>query len=116
VQQQPEIGHDEADGAAQHLRRAGRQVELADAHIGPHVVDARHQVRVARQAQRRDVEGGRLGLVGHAQVDVLQLHRIAEGFRRAVPGAFDLGHAVHVLGPPLSRLFCRKARMRGGGA
>src|SRR3712207_7592968 len=48
-----------SDDAAQHLRPAPRQLELADADVRPHVGRAGHQVRVARQAERGDVEGRR---------------------------------------------------------
>ena len=53
LQQRLAIGHDQADVAAQTLRLAGDQVELAAADIDPHVVDAGHQVGIARQARAR---------------------------------------------------------------
>ena len=77
-QQRLAIGHDQADLAAQPLRLACDQVELAAADIHPHVVDAGHQVGVARQPEPADVEQRRLDLVFDLQVDVLQADDVAE--------------------------------------
>ena len=103
-----QIGQHQRRGAAHHLRRlARRQVELAAPDIHPHVLEARHQVRVARQAEAHQVEGRRLGLVRHGHVDVAELDDIAEVLR----GAVELRHrhhcVVHDWGSPLCRNLLR---------
>ena len=77
---------DDAGLAAQHLRLAGRQVELAPPDIHPHVVVHHHQVRIAGQAEPRAVEQRRDALVGDGDVDVLEVDGIAEVLGGAVEG------------------------------
>ncbi len=81
-----EVRDDQPDPAAQHLCRAGRQVELARADVDPGVVDADAQVRVAREAQAHHVEHDRELLVGHRDVDVAELDDVADVLRAAVVG------------------------------
>src|SRR5450759_1929955 len=54
-----EIGHHDADGAAQTLRVAVRQVTLAAADVDPHVIQPDLHIRVARKPHARDVKRGR---------------------------------------------------------
>jgi hypothetical protein len=70
--------------AAQHLRLAGRQVELAAPDIHPHVGVGRHHVRVARQPEPRHIEQLRQPLVRDLDVDVLEMDRVAEVLGGAV--------------------------------
>ena len=79
-----QIGHDNADGAAQALGAAARQVALAAADVDPHVVEAGEQIRVAREAEPRDVERGRQLLVGNRQIDVFERDDVADVFTLAV--------------------------------
>ena len=78
--------------AAQHLRLAGRQMELAAADVHPHVVVHHHQVRIAGEAEACAVEQRGDPLVRDRDVDVLEVDRIAEVLGGAVEG---LGHRVH---------------------
>ncbi len=78
------VRNDQPRVAAQHLRLAGRQVELAAADVDPHVADAGHQVGVARQAQAGHVKQRCELLVGHAGVDVLEGNDIADVLDAAV--------------------------------
>ena len=80
---------------------AGRQVELAAADVDPHVFQARHQVRVARQAEAHEVVGDGLALVGHADVDVAELDDVAEVFDGAVEGGCGDGGVIHCFGLPV---------------
>ena len=99
MQQLRAIRQHKARCAAQHLRRTTWQMELADADIGPHIVNARHQIRVTRQAKRADVEGCRLQLIRHLQIDMLQFDNIAEGFLCPIPGAGEFRGAIHCFAP-----------------
>ena len=83
---------------AHDLRLAGRQVELAPADVGPHVVDARHQIGVAREAEAAHVVERRQALVGDAGVDVLQRHDIAEVLRRPIEGMLHARGSLLVAG------------------
>ena len=71
-------GDDEAGMAAQHLRIAARQMELAAPDIDPHVAVGDHQVRVARQPESGSIEQRGETLVGDLDVDVLEVNRVAE--------------------------------------
>ena len=83
---------DDAGLAAQHLRLAGRQMELAAADIHPHVVVHHHQIRIAGEAEARAVEQLRDPLIRDRDVDVLEVDGIAEVLGGAVEG---LLHRVH---------------------
>ena len=49
-----EVGNDEPDRAVQALPAFGRrQVELVAPDVDPHVVRAGHQIRIAREPERR---------------------------------------------------------------
>ena len=93
------IRQHQARCATQHLCRAGRQMELADAGIGPHIVDAGHQIRIAGQAKCADVKGRGLQLIGNLQIDMLQFHDIAHGFFCSIPRACEFCGAVHCFAP-----------------
>ena len=75
--------------------------ELTATDIHPHVLEPRHQVRVAGEAQAHQVEGDRLRLVGHRDVDVPQFDDVAEVLDR--PVELRLGHdrVVHFRKSPL---------------
>ena len=77
---------DDAGLAAQHLRLAGRQMELAAADVHPHVVVHHHQIRIAGEAKPRAVEQRRDALVGDGDVDVLEVDGVAEVLGGAVEG------------------------------
>ena len=77
-QQRFAVGQHDAGPAAQHLGLAGRQVELAAADIDPHIVDAGHDVRVARQAEPRHVKDRGDLLVRNAHIDVLEGDDVAD--------------------------------------
>ena len=64
--------------AAQHLRLAGRQVELAAPDIDPHVGVGDHHVGIARQPEPDRVEQLRQALVRDLHVDVLEMDGVAE--------------------------------------
>ena len=99
MQQLRAIRQHQARCAAQYLRGAAWQMELADAGIGPHIINARHQIRVTRQAKRADVEGRCLQLIRHLQIDVLQFNNVAEGFLCPIPGAGEFRGAIHCFAP-----------------
>ena len=84
VEQRLAPGDDEGGMAAQHLRRASRQVKLAPADIHPHVGVADHQIGVAGQPKARDIEQRRQPLVGDQHVDMLEMDGIAEVLGGAV--------------------------------
>ncbi len=54
-QQLVSVRQHEPDHTAQHQRFAGRQMELAATDIDPHVLNAGHQIGIARQPQPRDI-------------------------------------------------------------
>jgi hypothetical protein len=89
-----EVGHHQADRAAQHLRGADRQVELAAADVDPGIVDTGLQERVPSEPEAHDVEHHRLLLVGHAQVHVAELHDVADVFGAAVERVVSGVHAL----------------------
>ncbi len=98
LQQRFQVRQHQPGRAAHHLGAACRQMELAAPDIDPHVLQARHQIRVAGQAQAHDVIGGGQALIGHQHVDVAELDYVAEILRRAV----ELGlswHVVHCTSP-----------------
>ena len=99
MQQLRAIRQHQARCAAQYLRGAAWQMELADAGIGPHIINARHQIRVTRQAKRADVEGRCLQLIRHLQIDMLQFNNVAEGFLCPIPGAGEFRGAIHCFAP-----------------
>ena len=74
VEQRLAPRNDEPDVASQHLRLAARQMKLAPADIDPHVVVGRHQIRVTGKSQPSHIEQCRQMLIGHPDVDVLQMN------------------------------------------
>ena len=82
--QRVEVGHHDADVAAEDLRVAGREVELLAADVDPHVARTDHHVRVAGQPQAGHVERGGHPLVRHRDVDVFQRQQIADVLAAAV--------------------------------
>ena len=107
--QRIEVRHDQARPAAQALRLADGQVELALADIDPHIVRAGHQIGVARQPERGDVEIRRAHLVRHPDIDMLQRDDIADILAGAVelphgaaslPAACNKGASLHRAGRP----------------
>ena len=99
MQQLRAIRQHQARCAAQYLRGAAWQMELADAGISPHIVNACHQIRVTRQAKGADVKGRGLQLIRHLQIDMLQFNDIAEGFLGPIPGAGEFRGAIHCFAP-----------------
>jgi hypothetical protein len=97
-----QVGHHDADVAAQHLGTARRQVKLAAAHVHPHVVDAGHEIRVAREAQAAQVEEGGQALIGNADVHVLEPNDIAQVLARAVVACCHVVSPRRYLRPPPS--------------
>ena len=77
-------GDDDSGMAAKHLRRAVRQMKLALADIDPHVGVRHHQIGIAGQPEAGDIEQRRQPLIGHRDVDVLEMDRVAEVFCGAV--------------------------------
>ena len=75
---------DKPDMAAQYVRLAGRQMELAVADIDPHVVGAGEHEGIAGQAERRQIKLGRQPLVVDPEIDVFETDQIAEILGRAV--------------------------------
>src|SRR5262249_17932601 len=84
-----QVRHHAADVPAQHLRIARRKVELLLPEVDPHVLDADHDVRIAREPETLDVEGGRLDLIRDLHVDVLERHDVADVL---APPIVRLGH------------------------
>ena len=80
------IRHHDADCTAKFLRLSDRQVKLRAAGIDPHVLRAGHQVRIAREPERRNVELRRDDLIGDAEIDVLEVSDVADILGRAVEG------------------------------
>jgi hypothetical protein len=72
--------------AAQHLRLAARQVELAAADVHPHVVVHHHQIRIAGEAEPGAIEQRGDALVGNGDIDVLEVDGVAEILGGAVEG------------------------------
>src|SRR5262252_2512316 len=79
-----EVGHDEADGAAEHFRLPGGHVELLLPGVDPHVLGAGHDVRVACEPEGRHVEVRRHDLVRDLHVDVLEPDDVAEVLCRPI--------------------------------
>jgi len=84
VEQGRAAGDHDAGMAAQDLRIAGRQVELAAPDIDPHVAVAHHHSGIARQPETGGVEQRGETLVGDLDVDVLEMDRVPEVLRGAV--------------------------------
>ena len=84
AEQRLAAGDDDAGMAAQHLRLAARQMKLASADIDPHVGVGHHQIGIAGEPEPGDIEQRRQMLVGHLDVDVFEMDRIAEVFGGAV--------------------------------
>ena len=84
LQQCQAIRNDNPGVATHDLRIARRQMELALTDVDPHVADAGHQVRVAREAEAHDIENRRQPLVRNARIDVLKANDIAEILDRSV--------------------------------
>jgi hypothetical protein len=100
LQQRLEIGHHQTRRAAHHLWRiAGRQMELAAADIHPHVLEPGHQIRIAREPKAHQVEGDRLRLVGHRDVDMPKLNDVAEILGRAIELRPGHNRVVHSWDP-----------------
>ena len=76
--------NDQTDMAAQHIRVAGRQMELALADIDPHVVGAGEHERVTGQAERRQIKLGRQPLIVDPEIDVFETDKVAEILGRAI--------------------------------
>src|SRR5579884_1637806 len=89
-----EVAHHEASVAPQHLRLAGRQVELLIADVDPHIVEAHGHVRVAGEAEPDNVEQRRQELVRLAHVHVLQQGDVADVLRPCLVVAFHGGHVT----------------------
>src|SRR5690242_19217204 len=70
-------------------------MELAAADIHPHVVEPRHQIRVARQPQPHDVDGDGLALVRHADIDMAKLNDVAEVLLGAVEDRHRRSGIIH---------------------
>ena len=87
-----EARHDEPDMAAQHVRVALRQMELALADIDPHVVGAGKHVRVAGQAEPREIEIGSGLLVRDPEIDVFEADDVADILGLAVILLLGLCH------------------------
>src|SRR5271166_897115 len=68
----------EANMAAQHIRLAGRQMELTIADIDPHVVGAGEHERVAGQAKRGQIKLLRQPLIVDSEIDVFETYEVAE--------------------------------------
>jgi hypothetical protein len=64
--QRGQIRHDDADGAVDKLRLAGRHVDLAAANVDPHVVDTDYQIGIAREAHADQIEQRIHALIGLA--------------------------------------------------
>ena len=77
-------GNHDSGVAAQHLRLAARQMKLVSADIDPHVGVRHHQIGIAGQPEAGDIEQRRQPLIGHRDVDVLEMDRVAEVFCGAV--------------------------------
>ena len=76
--------HHDAGMAAQHLRVAGRQMELAASDIDPHVVVGDVEIGIAGEPEPDHVEQPGDPLIGNLHVDVLEVDGIAEILGRAV--------------------------------
>jgi hypothetical protein len=87
--------------AAQHLRIAGWQMELAEADIDPHVVVGDVEIGVARQSEPDDIEQACDPLIRDLHIDVFEMDGIAEVFGRAIVGLHG-GHSA--LNPAISML------------
>ena len=77
-------GDDDCGMAAKHLRSTIRQMKLALADIDPHVGVRHHQIGIAGQPEAGDIEQRRQPLIGHRDVDVLEMDRVTEVFCGAV--------------------------------
>ena len=84
LQQRLAAGDHDAGMAAKHLRRACRQMKLALADIHPHVGVGHHQIGIAGQPEAGDIEQRRQALIGHEDIDVFEMDRVAEIFCGAV--------------------------------
>src|SRR5689334_7390635 len=74
------VGDHETHVAGEALPAARRQMELLLADVGPHVVEADREIRVAREAETDDIEKNRLRLVGDRDVQMLQQNDVADVF------------------------------------
>jgi hypothetical protein len=55
-------------------------MKLAPPGVDPHVGVGHHQIGIAGEPKSRDVEQGRQALIGHLDVDVLEMDGVAEIF------------------------------------
>ena len=94
LQQRLAALHHDAGVAAQHLRIAGRQVELAAPDIDPHVVVGDVEIGIAGEPEPDHVEQPGDPLIRDLHVDVFEMDGIAEVFRRAVVGLLHVGHSA----------------------
>jgi hypothetical protein len=94
LQQRLAAFHHDAGVAAQHLRVAGRQMELAAPDIHPHVVVGDVEIGIARQAEPDHVEQPGDPLIRDLHIDVFEVHGIAEVFRRAIVSLLHVGHSA----------------------
>ncbi len=102
AQQRLQIRHDQRRGAAHDVHPTRRQMELAPSDIHPHVVQTRHQIRVARQSQAHEVEGDRLALIRDPDVHVAEFDDIAEILGGAVKDRGGDCGIIHLVGLPVA--------------
>ena len=86
LQQRVQVGQHKRGRATQHVGAPRRQMELAPADVHPHIVQARHQVRVARQAQAHQIKRDGLALIRYPNVDVPELNDVAKILGGTVEG------------------------------
>ncbi len=84
LEQRGAVRHHQSGDAAQHVRLAGWQMELAHPDIDPHVAGACIEKGIAREAETADVVMRRQVLVANANVDVPEIDDVAEILTRAV--------------------------------
>src|SRR6185503_4775730 len=94
LQQRLAALHHDAGMAAQHLRIAGRQVELAAPDINPHVVVGDVEEGIAGEPQSDDVEQARDPLVRDLHVHVFEVDGIAEVLGRTIVCLLHVGHSA----------------------
>ncbi len=115
IEQGAAAGNDQRGMAAQHLRGPRRQMKLALADIHPHVGVAHHQIGIARQAETGHIEKRCQMLIGHRDIDMLEMDGIAEVLGGAVEmlllhgaGSRDVAGRIIKKGGANPTLRCRK--------
>src|SRR3990172_13217955 len=78
--QKVKVRQDHADMARDPLGISALQMELLLAHVDPHVLRPHREVRVVGESQPDDIEESCYGLVGDAQIDVLERYDVADVF------------------------------------